>query len=201
MLYDETGNCAIIDPGCHNKSEQEELTEFISENKLDPKLLLNTHCHIDHVIGNAFIARTYGLLPQIHPLETVILSSAVQVGAAFGIHVEPSPEANEFLTPGLPIRFGKTSLGILFAPGHSPGSVCFHHSESGQVIGGDVIFRHSIGRTDLPGGDYDTLIASIRDTLFKLPDHTVVHTGHGDHTTIGHEKRHNPFAGLNATHA
>jgi glyoxylase-like metal-dependent hydrolase (beta-lactamase superfamily II) len=201
LLSDETGACAIVDPGCHNASEQSALTDYIAENKLEPVLLLNTHCHIDHVMGNAFVARRFGLSPRIHPLESTILSSAVQVGLAFGITVEPSPDAVDILTPGSTISFGKTTLEILFAPGHSPGSVCFHHAASGQLVGGDVIFRHSIGRTDLPGGDYETLISSIRETLFKLPDTTVIHPGHGDSTTIGHEKKNNPFAGLNATHA
>lgn len=201
LLYDDTGACVIIDPGCHTPEEQQELTRYIAENKLVPALLLNTHCHIDHVMGNAFVAITYGLSPQIHPLEAVILSSAIQVGAAFGMQIEPSPEARTFLAPGNTIRFGNTDLEVLFTPGHSPGSVCFHHSESGQLIGGDVLFRLSIGRTDLPGGNHDTLIRSIRETLFNLPDETRVHPGHGDPTTIGYEKKHNPFVGLDATYA
>lgn len=201
VLSDDTGACVIIDPGCHTLAEQHVLTQYIADNKLEPVRLLNTHCHIDHVLGNAFVGRTYALNPEIHHLESAILSSAPQVGVAFGIQVEPSPEAVAFLTPGHSLSFGETTLEILFAPGHSPGSVCFYHAGSELLIGGDVIFKQSIGRTDLPGGDFDTLMASIRDGLFKLPDATVVHPGHGDHTTIGYEKKHNPFVGLNEPHA
>jgi len=201
ILADASGECIIIDPGCLGPDEQELLSHHIRINKLNPVRLINTHCHIDHVAGNAFVARTFSLGPEIHHLESQILASTPEVGTYFGLQIEPSPEPSVFLTENETIRFGGIELEILHTPGHSPGSLCFYHRRTGKLIGGDVLFKSSIGRTDLPGGDFKTLVQSIRNQLFTLPDDTIVFPGHGEPTTIGHEKKHNPFVGLNSTYA
>ena len=193
ILYDETGECVIIDPGCYEQWEKDELREFISKNNLRPVRLLNTHCHIDHVLGNHFAASTWGLLPEIHPLELTLLEATVAYGPGYGLYIEPSPAPKTVLEDGMKITFGNTTLQLLHTPGHSPGSICFHHQESGRLIGGDVLFLQSIGRTDLPGGDMKTLLDSIANILFKLDDETIVYPGHGPETKTGFEKTHNPF--------
>lgn len=197
ILYDETKECIIIDPGCYEKSEEEALHEFISFNELTPVMLVNTHAHIDHVLGNNYIFKTYKLKPVLHRNEVVILEAAPLIGAEWGIPVYPSPLPEKFLVERDKISFGDSSLEILFAPGHSPGSICLYNKEQVFTVSGDVLFLESIGRTDLPGGDHETLLQSIRQKLFKLPDETIVYPGHGPETTIGHEKKFNPFVGLN----
>jgi hydroxyacylglutathione hydrolase len=193
VVYDETLDCIIIDPGCYDSGEEEELKNFIEESRLRPVALLNTHCHVDHVFGNHFIASTYNLVPQIHELEIRALESVVTVAEMFGLEATPSPEGETSLKDNGVFRFGNTVLKMIFAPGHSPGSICFYSENDSILIGGDVLFQGSIGRTDLPGGDYHTLINSIRQKLFLLPDSTVVFPGHGPQTTIGYEKKFNPF--------
>ena len=193
ILYDDSGDCIIIDPGCYDVDENEILRNFIILNKLMPVQLLNTHCHIDHVFGNHFISGTYSLSPRIHPLETPVLEAAPQVCEMYGLKMQLSPAGITDLSENTEITFGNTALKILFTPGHSPGSVCFYNEATGQLIGGDVLFQMSIGRTDLPGGDFQTLLNSIRQKLFLLPDEVIVYPGHGPQTTIGYEKKFNPF--------
>lgn len=193
ILYDETSECVVIDPGCYEEWEKEEITGFITKNNLRPVRLLNTHCHIDHVLGNSFIAKTYGLVPEIHALELPLLEATAEYGPGYGLYIDPSPAPLTVLEDGLELLFGNTRLHLYHTPGHSPGSICFHHKESGRLIGGDVLFQQSIGRTDLPGGDMKTLLESIRNVLFRLDENTVVYPGHGPETTIGFEKSHNPF--------
>lgn len=193
VLYDDTKECIIIDPGCYDSEEEKLLQSFIADNNLKPVALLNTHCHIDHVFGNHFIGAQYGLKPQIHSFEKQILKSAVVVGEMYGLNVTDSPEPEITLEDNGVFRFGNTELDLILAPGHSPGSICFYHMESGCLIGGDVLFQGSIGRSDLPGGDFHTLLTSIKERLFKLPDEVVVYPGHGPQTTIGYEKKYNPF--------
>ena len=193
VLYDGSGECVIIDPGCYFSEEKEELKAFLESEHLQPVLLLNTHCHIDHVMGNSFIHSTFGLTPQIHPAEQLLLKSAVSYGKVYGLMMDPSPEGQETLMDGGILRFGETKLLQIHAPGHSPGSICFYHQESDNLIGGDVLFESSIGRTDLPGGDHAQLLQSIKMKLFCLPDATIVHPGHGAPTQIGFEKNNNPF--------
>lgn len=193
ILYDETGECAIIDPGCCNIAEQSELTQFINEKQLTPVLLLNTHCHIDHVMGNKFVNEKYNLPLIANEKEQIVLSSANAVAMLYQMPYETSPEISHFLYHDDVVKFGKTSLKVLFTPGHSPGSISFYNEAKGIVISGDVLFQNSIGRTDLPGGDFDVLIHSIKTQLFTLPDNTDVLSGHGNPTTIGIEKRTNPF--------
>lgn len=195
ILYDETKECVIIDPGCSNKSEQEELVEFIKSEELKPIKLLNTHCHIDHVLGNTFIAKKYNLKLEIHKEDLQTLHSLPQVSHLYGLNAEASVEPEGFLNEGDKVKFGNSILDIVFTPGHSPGSICFISHQDKFVIGGDVLFYTSIGRTDLPNGDHGTLLASIREKLFTLPDDYVVFPGHGQETAIGFEKEHNPFVG------
>ncbi|WP_407429996.1 MBL fold metallo-hydrolase [Arcticibacter sp.] len=193
LLYDETGECVIIDPGMYTGAEQNMITQFISENKLTPRHLLNTHCHIDHVLGNKFIFDTYGLLPQFHEGELPVITSVPAYSAAMGIQYEVSPLPANFLGESGSLGFGNSTLDIVFAPGHSPAHICFYSGEDGFLIGGDVLFYRSIGRTDLPGGNHNQLLTSIRENIFKLPDTCTVYPGHGPETTIGFEKQYNPF--------
>lgn len=198
VLYDETLECAVVDPGCCNREEEQQLQQFIEEQKLKPVLLLNTHCHIDHILGNHFVASGYKLGLNIHPTEHPVLQSGVIVADRYGIPYHPSPEPSAFLKEGVAVTFGNTSLDVLFTPGHSPGSVCFVNHSGQSVIAGDVLFNGSIGRTDLPGGNFETLAHSIRTQLYTLNDVYTVYPGHGEPTTIGQEKQSNPFvkAGL-----
>lgn len=193
LLYDGTGACAIIDPGMYGVTEQAELTSFIEQQGLRPELLLNTHCHIDHVLGNRFIYETYGLLPQFHENELPLLVEVQNYAPQMGLRYDISPIGEEFLPAQGTISFGKHQLELIFAPGHSPGHLCFYHPGQGFLIGGDVLFYNSIGRTDLPGGNHEQLLASIAQQLYVLPDETVVYPGHGPETSIGHEKKTNPF--------
>lgn len=193
ILYDETKECVIIDPGCYDPEEKAELFDYIKRHELVPKRLLNTHCHIDHVLGNKFVSASYGLIPEIHPLEVSLLEATKNYGPTYGIYMEPSPVPLTSLHDNGSITFGNTTLKMIFTPGHSPGSICFYHKESNSLIGGDVLFEMSIGRTDLPGGDHETLIRSIKERLFTLPGDTVVHPGHGPETSINFEQLNNPF--------
>ena len=193
ILYDETRECVLVDPGCYTEAEQEMLAGFISAEKLTPVRVINTHCHLDHVFGLPFILRTYGLRPEIHRGEQIVLDYTEQVGKMYGTPTEPMPAPGGYLEEGDLVRFGNTVLEILFTPGHSPASICFFNRTGGQLISGDVLFRGSIGRTDLPGGDYDTLMHSIFEKLMPLEDHIRVYPGHMEETTIGEERRTNPF--------
>lgn len=193
ILYDETGECAIIDPGMETAAEQNAVVNFIKDNNLTPVLLLNTHCHIDHVLGNKFVFDQYGLKPQFNKGEQEVLDAVIAYAPQFGIRYEPSPMPDEYLGETGTITFGNTTLNLIYAPGHSPAHLCFHDEEANLVIGGDVLFRGSIGRTDLPGGDFATLIKNIEEKLLTLPDSCTIYPGHGPETTIGFEKQHNPF--------
>ncbi len=193
LLYDESGECAIIDPGMETASEQNAVVNFIKANNLKPVLLLNTHCHIDHILGNKFIFDQYGLKPQFNAGELPLLEAAVAYAPQFGIRYEMSPVPDEFLPETGSISFGSTALTLIFAPGHSPAHLCFYDKKDNLLIGGDVLFRGSIGRTDLPGGDFKQLIKNIEEKLLTLPDNCTVYPGHGPKTTIGFEKQTNPF--------
>ena len=194
ILFDETKECIIIDPGCYEKSEQDLLKTFVEVNELKPVKLINTHCHIDHVLGNKFVADRWGLNLVMHELDLPLLHSVKNYCNAYGLNqYEESPEPNNFLKEGEQVRFGNSSLDILFTPGHAPGHITLHSPEQKFVIAGDVLFQMSIGRTDLPGGDYDTLINSIKTVLFPLAEETQVFCGHGPSTNIGFEKANNPF--------
>lgn len=193
IVYNEEKHCLVIDPGCYFGNERRELQDFIEKYALVPKYLLNTHCHLDHVFGNDFIHHTYGLDLHIHEKEKPVLEFAPQSGISWGLPFSNYKGNLAYLKEGDEVQIGTDTLKVLFAPGHSPGHICFYCEEQQFVIGGDVLFKQSIGRTDLPGGNHQTLLSSIRTVLFMLPDETVVYPGHGESTTIGFEKKNNPF--------
>ena len=193
VVSDETKECVIIDPGCQSQTEKNQLDEYIESNELKPVRLLLTHAHVDHVFGNKHVYEKYGLRPELHEKELPVLKSSLQIAQMYGLPFEESPEPESFIEAGTEIKFGNTTFQTLYTPGHSPASISFYVSEEDYVIAGDVLFRESIGRTDLPGGDFNTLINSIKEKLFTLPDHTRVYSGHGPSTDIAHEKRYNPF--------
>jgi hydroxyacylglutathione hydrolase len=193
LLHDDTKECVVIDPGCYEKHEQAELKKFIEDNNLKVVRLLNTHCHIDHVLGNKFVADTYKVQLEIHPLEEQILRAVPTYAPNYGFQMYSEQLPEKFLKEGDIVKFGNTEMEVIFAPGHAPGHIVFYNSQEKVAIGGDVLFQSSIGRTDLPGGDFDTLIKSIRTKIFTLPDDTVVYPGHGPKTTVGYEKKYNPF--------
>lgn len=193
VLYDDTKNAVIIDPGMYHFTEQDAVVNFIKQEGLKINLLLNTHCHIDHVLGNKFIFDQYGLKPILHINELPLLEAVPSYAPQQGFNYEVSPLPEKYLSEGEQIRFGESVLEVIFAPGHSPGHVCFYSKADAILIGGDVLFYGSIGRTDLPGGNHTQLLQSITNNLFSLPDDTKVYPGHGKPTTIGFEKSHNPF--------
>ncbi len=196
VLYNEQKQCCIIDPGCYFPEEENELKDFVEKTGLKPVLLLNTHCHLDHIFGNKFVHQTWGLTLHIHETEKKVLEFGPASGVMYNLPFENYSGDLKFLTPGETIKLGQDELEIRFTPGHSPGSVCFYCETNQFVIGGDVLFNGSIGRTDLPGGDYDTLIKSIQTQLFVLPNKVKVYSGHGPVTIIGFEKMNNPFVKL-----
>jgi hydroxyacylglutathione hydrolase len=193
VLYDETGECVIIDPGMYDGHEQNLFAGWIKESGLTPVLLLNTHCHIDHVLGNKFVFDNWGLKPSFHQGELPVLQAVVSYAPQMGMRYELSPEPEVFLDETGTVIFGNSELQLIFAPGHSPAHLCFYAREDNFLIGGDVLFYNSIGRTDLPGGNHQQLLTSIREKLFVLPDSVVVYPGHGGITNIGYEKENNPF--------
>jgi hydroxyacylglutathione hydrolase len=193
ILFDETKECVIIDPGMYDAEEQNAVVSFITEKDLKPVLLLNTHCHYDHVFGNKFVYDNWGLKPQFHKGELYVLQAIPGYVPQMGLHYDLSPEPEVFLPEAGKVNFGNSELEIIFAPGHSPAHLCFYADADNFLIGGDVLFYYSIGRTDLPGGNHLQLINSIKNNLFILPDDCVVYPGHGQSTTIGFEKQHNPY--------
>jgi len=195
LLIDEaTRATAIVDPGAYSRAEQETLRRYVEEHQLDVHYLLNTHAHIDHVLGNAFVLSTYPGIPfWLHALDLPTLRAVPTYAGPYGFaNYEPAEPTGE-LAAGQVIKLGESELSVRFAPGHAPGHVVFYDEAGGQLVGGDVLFKGSIGRTDLPGGDHNTLLKSIKEELLTLPDATVVYPGHGPSTTIGAERRSNPF--------
>jgi glyoxylase-like metal-dependent hydrolase (beta-lactamase superfamily II) len=193
LLYNEEGLCCIIDPGCYFASEEAELRRFIDQHELEPVLLLNTHCHLDHIFGNRFIQKTYGLTLHLHQLEKQVLDFGPVSGQMWQLPFDNYDGELKFIEEGEVIKLGNDELDILFTPGHSPGHVCFYEKAAKFLIGGDVLFNGSVGRTDLPGGDFATLEQSIKTKLFTLPGDVIVYPGHGSSTTIGDEMKSNPF--------
>ena len=193
ILVDESGDCAIIDCGCYDRQESDRLDDLIKNKKIKPVLLLNTHCHLDHIFGNKFILERYNLKPFANEYDEMNRKDAVQHAMLFGLTMDNPPEPAGFLTDNQKITFGSTELLALHVPGHTSGSLAFYSKENNCVFTGDALFAGSIGRTDLPGGDYDTLIKSITNKLFVLPPSTVVYPGHGNETTIEKEMKSNPF--------
>ncbi|MDL5050928.1 MBL fold metallo-hydrolase [Oscillatoria amoena NRMC-F 0135] len=196
VMHDETKEGIIIDPGCCNRDEENLLAGYIKENSLTVTTLINTHCHIDHVLGNNFVKSTYNVPFLIHKHEEPVLKAVKAYAPNYGFPQYKEVLPDGFLAEGDLISVGNYSLNILFVPGHSPGHIALYNQRTNTLISGDVLFENSIGRTDLPGGDYDTLIESIHNKLFTLPDDVTVYCGHGPATTIGYEKRTNPFCAL-----
>jgi hydroxyacylglutathione hydrolase len=193
VLTDESGQCLIVDPACQYQGEETELREFITGNHLNPVGMVNTHFHIDHIVGNTFICNTFNLRPQCHKSSKLLWETAAEFGAAFGIKIQNLIVPKDFVREGDKITYGNSSVEVLYTPGHADGSICLANHAERFVIAGDVLFRDSIGRTDLPTGSFDVLYQSIMTKLFTLPDDYIVYPGHGPETSIGYEKMNNPF--------
>jgi len=194
LVYDETLEAVVIDAGCISKIEKRALQQYIENNNLILKRVLNTHLHFDHQFGNRFLFDTFGIEPEAGKEDEYLLENVIAQTRSFGMDVdEEAQPLGGYITENQEIKFGNATLKVFHVPGHSPGSMAFYVEKEGVLFAGDVLFRGSIGRTDLPGGDYATLIRSITEKLLPLPDSTVVYSGHGPQTTIGFEKKNNPF--------
>ena len=193
ILADESGNCAVIDCGCYDEDEFKELSDLIEEKKFDPVLLLNTHCHLDHIFGNGMFLAKYGLGAFCHADEEMNRKNAQMYAEYFGLSMEEPPEPAGYISDGESVSFGSETLMALHVPGHAPGSLAFYSKKNNVVFTGDILFAGSIGRSDIPGGDHLKLIKNIKSKLFVLPPETVVYPGHGEATTIGTEMKSNPY--------
>src|ERR1043165_9298273 len=191
IIYNEEKACWIVDPGMYEASEHAVFNDFIAQQGLKPQGIINTHAHIDHVFGVQALMVKYDIPFALHPLEGPVLAGLKGSAALFGFKVDTIPQPNQVIKDGQPIMLGNDALEVRLAPGHSPGSVVFYYPEGGWAIGGDVLFNGSIGRTDLPGGNHEQLLTSIRTQVFTLPDETVVFPGHGPETTVAEERRSN----------
>jgi glyoxylase-like metal-dependent hydrolase (beta-lactamase superfamily II) len=193
LVWDENGDCLVVDPAFYTEEEKSRFENFITTHALRISGQVNTHCHIDHVLGIHYLKARYNQPFRAHRGETPIAASAHRMGEIFGLAMDPLPEIDEFIEDGEQVRAGKHSLHTLVVPGHSPGGIALYDPEGGFVIAGDALFSGSIGRTDLPGGDHQQLIHSIQTRLLTLPPDTRVYPGHGPSTIIGKEARENPF--------
>ena len=192
LVSDSSGKCILIDPGCHFEEEQQQLVSYIKNQQLTPELIVQTHGHIDHVLGINFLKDYYQIPALMHPDDLTVLRSSKDFGKMVGLDIEQPSDPEKHTDDNETLEFGESRFQILHVPGHSPGSTALYHQQEGIVFSGDVLFRRGIGRTDLLGGDYTTLVESIQNKLFTLPDETIVYPGHGESTTIGDEKKHNP---------
>lgn len=190
---DETKEAAVIDPGTSSASEENILSVFISSEKLQIKYLINTHCHIDHILGCKFVKEKYNPVYYAPEKDIPLLDHAQQQAQMFDIILDEPPKPDQLITEATELSLGNSSLKFLFTPGHTPGEFCIYLEKEKICITGDVLFNESIGRTDLWGGDYDTLLKSIENKLLSLPDDVMIYPGHGDSSTIGYEKQNNPF--------
>lgn len=193
VVSDDTGECLVIDPGCQEPEEREMLLTHFREHGLKPVKIVNTHGHIDHILGVAFLHEQFGLPFLIHPKEVPLLNASVAQGAFFDLEVQTPPEPTGLLNEGDRVAFGNTAFEVIHIPGHSPGGIVLLNVDQQCLFSGDVLFQGSIGRTDLPGGDYDSLVNSIRQKLLILDPEIRVYPGHGPDTTIGIERQSNPF--------
>jgi hydroxyacylglutathione hydrolase len=192
VISDGDRNCIIVDPGCYDRLEQKVLTDYIADNQLLPLALLCTHGHIDHVLGNDFVRTTYDIPFILHVDEFVTWQSVENYAHVYGFHAyKPCEEPSQLIQGNENLTFGAIRLKVFHTPGHSPGHVVFYDERNKFVLNGDVLFKGSFGRVDLPGGNLETLKRSIHETMFSLPDDTIVYCGHGEPTTIGEEKRSN----------
>jgi hydroxyacylglutathione hydrolase len=193
IISNEQHQCWIVDPGMSNTPEQQEMLSIINEKKLIPKAIINTHAHIDHILGVDFLADEFKVPFFLHEKELPILQNAPNTAKMFGFHYEGVQTPVQFYSEKAPLMLGKDSIEIRFVPGHSPGSIALYSKNDNWVISGDALFSGSIGRTDLLMGDYDQLIRSIKEQLLTLPDDTIVYSGHGAPTKISIERNNNPF--------
>jgi len=194
LIYNETGDAAIIDAGCLQQSEKLFLKNYITEKGLTLRKVLNTHLHLDHQFGNKFMFETYGLKPEAGKDDEFLLENVSRQAKMFGLPLnETAQELGAYIVHNQIIKIADMELKALHCPGHSPGSMCLYSEKDQVLFAGDVLFKGSIGRTDLEKGDYATLIRSITTNLLVLPDNTVVYSGHGPTTTIGYEKQNNPY--------
>ena len=194
LVYDETLEAVVIDAGCISKVEKRALKQYMEDNNLTLKRVLNTHLHFDHQFGNRFLFDTFGIKPEAGKEDEYLLENVIAQTRSFGMDVdEEAQPLGGYIIENQEIKFGNSAFTAFHVPGHSPGSMAYYAEKDGVLFAGDVLFRGSIGRTDLPGGDYATLIQSITQKLLPLPDSTVVYSGHGPQTTIGFEKKNNPF--------
>jgi glyoxylase-like metal-dependent hydrolase (beta-lactamase superfamily II) len=198
FLIINDSRCIIVDPGCYETEEYDTLKNYISDHDLTPQSIINTHCHIDHILGVDQLKDYYNIPFYFGENELQVLKSGKLIAPAYGFNKYREPEYDGLLSEGEEVKLGNSILKILEVPGHSPGHIALYEEDSKICIAGDVLFQNSIGRTDLPGGDFDTLINSIRNKLFMLPDDVIVYPGHGPETSISEEKRNNPFCGVNA---
>ena len=196
VISDETKECVIVDPGCYDDDEKKELSDYISDHQLKVRILLNTHCHIDHILGNDFVKQKYDTKLYIHQTEEFVLNAQKVLAPHYGFNRYQEAKPDGYLAEGDVIEFGLQKFAVLFVPGHSPGHIAFYNEKEKVVLAGDVLFQNSVGRTDLPGGNHNTLVNSIHKKLFTFPDEVTVYPGHGGETTIGVEKRTNPFCAL-----
>jgi len=190
---DHTKDSAVIDPGCSDEVEENELSEFIRNNDLNPKYLINTHCHLDHIWGCKFVKEKYNPEYLIPEDDLILLKNAASQASLYNVQFNEPPEPNNFISETLKLNLGESPVEFLFTPGHTPGEFCLYFPNENFCIVGDVIFKDSIGRTDLWGGDYNTLIDSITEKLLSLNDEVVIYPGHGEESTIGRERVMNPF--------
>ena len=197
IIYSATGECIVVDPGCATSAEEERLFGFIDSHRLKPLMIVNTHGHVDHVVGNNAVKHRYGIPVEAHPDTKADFTQAKRQAVGLGFHLAGDIDLpDKELSDDEEIRLGDDILEVICTPGHARGSVSLYAPVEGWVFTGDALFNRSIGRTDLPGGDYATLRESIRTRLFSLPDNTEVYCGHGDATTIGEEKDFNPYVAL-----
>ncbi len=193
IIANDKKQCWIIDPGMYQQDEKDAIFEFIANKQLQPQGIINTHAHIDHIFGVQALMDKYNIPFSMHEQETEVLKMAAGSATLFGFDFRSVPKPTSFIKASEPLQLGDDILQVFHTPGHSPGSISFYYPRGNWVISGDVLFSGSIGRTDLPGGNFDTLINSIHTQLFTLPAETTVLSGHGPATTIGEEKKHNPF--------
>ncbi len=193
VLSDDSKECIIVDCGCGTENEFRRLEKYIAENELKPVMMVNTHGHFDHAMGNSWLATTYNIPSYIHAADEALLAQTAAIAANFGYKVDNPPKPSFYLEDQQVLTFGRSELQVLHTPGHSKGCVCLYSSENNFILTGDTLFQGCIGRTDLPGGDYDEIMDSLFKKILTLPDDTVVHPGHGPASTIGDEKLTNPF--------
>ncbi len=193
IVYDESKECIIIDAGCYTENEKKLFTEFIDKNELVPKRLISTHCHIDHILGNTLASEKYNLGIEVHEEGVEFMRASIGYASVFGINVDKIQRPSAFIRENDIISFGNTKLSVIYTPGHAAGSICLVNDEEKYLFSGDVIFHNSIGRTDLPTGDYDLLLTSIKEKIMILDDDYKIYCGHGPVTTVGYERRNNPF--------